>query len=114
MSRLTSFVIATAVTVFGLLQAPVAYAGTPEYVITIKNHRFEPAELKIPANTKVKLIIRNEDPTPEEFESYDFNREKIVSGNSEIKIFVGPLKANTYKFFGEFNIDTARGLLIVE
>jgi len=96
-----------------VVSAP-ASAGVPEYVIVIKNHRFEPAELKIPAGTKVKLIVRNEDPTPEEFESYDFNREKVVRGNSQIKVFVGPLKPGTYKFFGEFNASTAQGRLIVE
>lgn len=98
-----------------LLLAPLsALAKPPEYVIVIKDHLFHPAEIKIPAGTKVKLVIRNEDPTPEEFESYDFNREKIVGGNSQIKIFVGPLKPGRYEFFGEFNPGTAQGLLIVE
>lgn len=97
------------------LFAPVsAMAKPPEYVIVIKDHLFQPAEIKVPADTKVKLVIRNEDPTPEEFESYDFNREKIVSGNSQIIVFVGPLKPGRYEFFGEFNPGTAQGLLIVE
>lgn len=91
-----------------------ALAETQEFSITIKDHRFIPSTITIPANTKVKLIVRNEDPTPEEFESYDFNREKIVSGNSQISIYVGPLAAGRYKFFGEFNLDTAQGVLIVE
>ena len=97
------------------LLAPVsAAAKPPEHIIIIKDHLFHPAELKIPAGTKVKLVIRNEDPTPEEFESYDFNREKIVGGNSQIIVFVGPLKPGRYEFFGEFNPGTAQGLLIVE
>lgn len=97
------------------LLAPLgAMAKPPEYVIVIKDHLFHPAEVKIPAGTKVKLIIRNEDPTPEEFESYDFNREKIVGGNSQIIVFVGPLKPGRYEFFGEFNPKTAQGVLIVE
>ena len=91
-----------------------AMAEKPEFVIVIKDHLFQPDEVTIPAGTKVKLIIRNEDPTPEEFESYDFNREKIVGGNSKITIFVGPLKPGTYEFFGEFNPETAQGRLIVE
>ncbi len=91
-----------------------AGAATKEIRIIIKDHKFIPSELKISAGEKVRLIIVNEDPTPEEFESYDFNREKIVSGNSQIKIFVGPLKPGIYKFFGEFNMDTAQGRLIVE
>lgn len=95
-------------------QPLTALAETEEYIIIIKDHRFIPAQVTIPANTKVKLIIKNQDPTPEEFESWDFNREKIVAGNSEIKVFVGPLAAGEYKFFGEFNMSTAQGVLIVE
>jgi hypothetical protein len=115
MKRAMSFACALAVSIFsGSLLPTAASAETPEYTITIKDHRFTPAEVKIPAKTKVKLVVRNEDPTPEEFESYDFNREKIVGGNSTIKVYVGPLKPGTYKFFGEFNADTAQGVLVVE
>lgn len=96
----------------GLLLATPAFADTPEFRIVIRNHQFEPAELTIPANQKVKLLVENQDPTPEEFESYDFNREKIVPGRGKIVVFVGPLKPGKYEFFGEFNPKTARGWLI--
>src|SRR4030095_5168171 len=86
-----------------------ALADTPEFQIVIKDHRFTPAELTVPADTKIRLVVVNEDPTPEEFESYDFNREKIVPGHGRIVVFVGPLKAGKYEYFGEFNMATARG-----
>ena len=54
------------------------------------------------------------DPTPEEFESFDFNREKIIAGGSQAVIFVGPLKPGRYNFFGEFNMETAQGYLVVK
>jgi len=115
MSKIPAFLRFAPAALFVLFVPTIpVIAAIPEYTIVIKDHRFEPAELKVPAGTKVKLIIRNEDATPEEFESYDFNREKIVSGHSQIKVFVGPLKPGTYKFFGEFNIETAQGRLIVE
>lgn len=94
-------------------QTPL-HAETKSYDIVIKNHRFEPAEIKIPADTKVKLIVDNQDSTPEEFESHDFHREKIIPGGSKATILVGPLKPGTYSFFGEFNMKTAQGKLIVE
>lgn len=83
-------------------------------VITIKDHKFEPAEVKVPAGKKVKLLIENKDSTPEEFESHKLNREKIIAGNSKASIFVGPLKAGRYPFFGEFNEATAQGVIIAE
>lgn len=85
-----------------------------KYVITIKNHWFSPQELIIPANTKVKIVLDNQDPTPEEFESHDLNREKLVTGNNKAIIFIGPLKPGTYKYLGEFHEKTAQGTIVVE
>lgn len=90
-----------------------ALAAPPEFVLTIRNHRFEPAELVMPAATKVRLKVVNADATPEEFESHPLNREKIIPGKSSAVIFVGPLKPGRYPFFGEFNASTAQGVLIV-
>jgi len=95
-----------------LLAPPFSFAVKPTFTITIKDHQFSPKELVIPANEKVKLIIENQDPTAEEFESYDLNREKIVTGNGKITIFIGPLKPGEYKYFGEFHEDTAQGIII--
>ena len=89
-------------------------SAAPEFVIEIKNHLFFPAELTVPADTKVKLRIFNRDDTNEEFESYDLNREKVVMGNSQTVIFIGPLKPGTYEFFGEFYPKTAQGKIHVE
>ena len=90
-----------------------SFAAKPTFTITIKDHQFSPKELIIPANEKIKLIVENLDPTAEEFESYDLNREKIVTGNSKITLFIGPLKPGEYKYFGEFHEDTAQGIIIV-
>lgn len=97
-----------------LIATPALADEPPSFTLSIKNHKFEPSTLTVPADTKVKLLVKNLDATPEEFESHDFNREKIIPGNSEANIFVGPLKAGEYKFFGEFHEDTAQGKLIVK
>ena len=92
-----------------------AYAADAiEFKLVIKDHRFQPSELTVPAGEKIKLVVDNQDPTPEEFESYSLNREKIVPGTSKVIVMVGPLKAGRYEFFGEFNMDTAQGVLIAQ
>ncbi len=91
-----------------------AQAQTPVFEIEIREHLFYPSELKIPAGQKVKLIIHNRDATPEEFESYELNREKVIIGNTQGIVFIGPLKPGEYPFFGEFNPKTAQGKVIVE
>lgn len=99
---------------FALLSGvPKAFAAD-EYTLTIRDHRFIPETLEIPANKKVKINIVNEDSSPEEFESYELNREKIIQGNSKGAVFIGPLKPGTYPFFGEFNMDSAKGQIVAQ
>jgi len=92
--------------------APGLLADTPMIRIEIRDHLFYPAEVEVPANTKVKLLVINTDPTPEEFESYELNREKVILGNSKAIIFIGPLAPGDYPFFGEFNMSTAQGKVV--
>ncbi|WP_339616150.1 cupredoxin domain-containing protein [uncultured Gilvimarinus sp.] len=92
-----------------------ALAGKPpEFTLEIRDHLFLPSELVIPRDTKIKLIVINSDPTPEEFESYELNREKVIMGGSKGVVFIGPLEPGTYPFFGEFYPKTAQGLIRVE
>lgn len=97
-----------------LLCSAMASAQAPEYTLTLRDHRFEPAELVVPAATKLRLKVVNSDPTPEEFESHELNREKLIAGGATVTIFVGPLEPGRYPFFGEFNEATAQGVLVVE
>jgi hypothetical protein len=94
-------------------QAP-ARADDDSIVLTIKDHRFTPDVVEVPAGKKIKLLVRNEDPTPEEFESYELNREKVIPGGSQAVVIVGPLDPGTYEFFGEFNIETAQGKIVAK
>jgi len=98
---------------FFVLSAPL-HAAPAEFHITIKDHRFQPSELVIPAGQKVKLLIENQDPTPEEFESHPLNREKVIPGYSQGTIYIGPLQPGSYPFFGEFHPKTANGQIIAK
>ncbi len=84
------------------------------YALTIKDHKFDPAELKIAADKAATLVVKNLDATPEEFESKPLRIEKIVPPNSEATFQLRPLKPGRYKFFGEFHEDTAKGEVVVE
>lgn len=91
-----------------------ALAADADFTLVIKEHRFQPAELTVPANKKVKLLVENKDATPEEFESHELNREKVIPGNSSAVIFIGPLAPGRYPFFGEFNEKTAQGVIVAQ
>lgn len=96
-----------------LAVAVPAVAQELKPTLTLRNHQFVPAELTIPANTKVELIVRNEQPTPAEFESNSLHREKVVPAGGQISVFVGPLDPGRYEFFDDFNQAT-RGFLVAK
>lgn len=96
------------------LVAASAQAATPEITLVIRDHLFFPSMLEIPAGQKVRLVIDNQDATPEEFESYPLNREKVIPGNTKTVVFIGPLPPGEYPFFGEFYPKTAQGRVVVK
>ena len=89
-------------------------ADEPEFKLVIENHKFAPDRVEVPAGKKVKLVIENKDATPEEFESKQLNREKVIPGKSTGTVFIGPLKPGEYKFVGEFNEKTANGVIVAK
>lgn len=106
--------LAPALFAAALLAAPAAFAAIPSFSIVIKDHKFQPARIEVPAGQKFKLMIENQDATPEEFDSQALNREKLVVGNGQAKLYIGPLEAGTYKFVGEFHQDTALGRIVAK
>lgn len=90
------------------------FAKTKEFHLALENHVFTPSELIIPVNEKVRLIIHNKDSVAEEFDSFDLNREKVLFPGKKTTIFVGPLTVGQYEYFGEYNPNSARGIIIVE
>lgn len=111
--NLLAGLIKTLLAIMIMLSASFAQNEVLQVDLYIRNHHFEPAVITLPANTKIKLTIHNEDSTVEEFESHDLKREKIVPGKSQVNIMLAPLKVGEYKFFGEFNEETAQGKIVV-
>jgi len=101
----------------GLAAAGLSFAACAddvEMTLVIKDHQFAPAELKVPAGQRVKLVVHNQDKTPEEFESKSLKREKVIPAGAKVPVLVGPLKPGRYEFFGEYHEATARGVIVVE
>ena len=85
-----------------------------EYNLVIENHRWQPDKVVIPANAKVRFVIENRDDTPEEFDSRDLNREKVLMGKTKGQVYIGPLAPGRYKFQGEYHAATAQGVVIAK
>jgi hypothetical protein len=91
-----------------------AVAADDTFTVVIKEHRFDPDQLEVPAGKKFKLVVKNLDATPEEFESHDLKREKIIAGKGQATIIIGPLKPGAYKFVGEYHESTAQGQIVAK
>lgn len=115
MKILSAIVLASALfTTQALAEEATASSEPKEFTIIIKDHKFTPESLEVPAGEQVKLVIDNQDSTPEEFESHSMNSEKIIKGNSQGVVLVGPLAAGEYEYFGEFNADSAKGKIVAK
>jgi len=86
----------------------------PSYQLTIKGGHFIPETVEVAANTKFRLIIKNEGPGAEEFESIDLKKEKVLAAGASSFLIFQPLKPGSYAFFGEFHPDTAKGRLVAK
>jgi len=98
-----------------LVLAPAfARAEDTALTLTIREHVFNPTEIKVKANTRVQLMVINEDATPEEFDSSSLKVEKVIAGKSKGVVRIGPLKPGRYPFVGEYHESTAKGVVIAE
>jgi hypothetical protein len=80
-----------------------ARADDAALVLELKDHKFTPASPAVPANTRIKVTVKNLDPTPAEFESQDFDAEKVIPPNGQITVNIGPLDPGTYDFYDEYH-----------
>jgi plastocyanin len=96
------------------LWTALAHADDDTFTLTIKDHQFSPSTVEVPTGKKIKLVVKNLDATPEEFESDSLRREKVIPGGKEAVISIGPLKPGSYSFKGEFHAKTAQGTVVAK
>jgi hypothetical protein len=110
-----TLISALLVAILGAPAGGPALAQTPPvFTLTLSGNKFDKSELKVPANTRFVIVVKNEDTTVEEFESNELKVEKIVPAKGEIRVNVGPLKPGRYKYVGEFHEATANGFVVAE
>jgi plastocyanin len=112
---LASVAVVVAVGVGVVAPLPQVAQGQNEpYVLTFKDNKLEPAELQVPAGQDFKLVVKNADQTPEEFESGDLKIEKIIAGGGAAEFTIKGLEAGSYEVHGEFHEDTAKGHIVAK
>jgi ribosomal protein L22 len=82
--------------------------------VTLRDHKFRPAEIHVKANTPAQILLTNADPTAEEFDSDSLHVEKVVAGGAKGIVRLRPLGPGRYPFMGEYHSGTAQGVVIAE
>jgi heme/copper-type cytochrome/quinol oxidase subunit 2 len=94
--------------------ASAALAADAPIPVMLKAHRFEPAEIKVPANQPVILNVTNADNLAEEFDSTALKVEKVIAGGQSGIVRIHPLRPGRYEFMGEYHSATAQGVVIAQ
>lgn len=80
--------------------------------LTIKDQRFEPAEVHAPAGKPIVLTVKNEGSIAAEFESGVLHVEKVIPPGGVAVMHVRPVEPGRYNFFDDFHHAT-QGFLVV-
>jgi hypothetical protein len=98
-----------------LATVPVSAADPPaEFALILDQHRFNPAEIQVKANTPFILVITNKDKEDEEFEIAALRIDKVIPAGKTVSVKMPTLKPGTYEFIGEFHDKTAKGRILVK
>jgi heme/copper-type cytochrome/quinol oxidase subunit 2 len=90
---------------------PASGADPAVVSLTLKDHRFSPGTITVPAGRPIRIELANQDGALEEFDSDDLRVERDVTPHGRISFIVGPLKPGRYSFMGELHADTASGVV---
>ncbi len=100
--------------VFVFLFGVMSFADSKVIELKIKDHKFSIESIEVVENLVFEILVINEGPGPEEFESHELKIEKVIMPGKSAKLKIGPLKKGRYPFVGEFNPETAKGVIIVK
>ncbi len=86
----------------------------PTFKLLAREGKWFPELVEVPANTRFRLEITNQNAGPEEFESKELHKELVLApGVTRVLVFA-PMKPGAYPFFGEFHPQTAHGRIVVK
>jgi hypothetical protein len=101
---------------FAVVAAGRAWAedAEPTFQIVFKNGAIEPKRLEVPAGTRFRLEIRNEDDGPVEFESVELHKEKVLAAHAQTVMVIRTLDPGEYSFFDDFHPDAPPAVLVAK
>ena len=107
-------VMALCLSVLSLISLPAAAAEKFTVELEMNNGELTPPVLKVPAKTPIRIKITNTGTEPVEFESTQLRKEKVLAPGAQSSVVIQPLTPGEYKFFDEFHMNTAQGVIVAK
>ncbi|OGA60834.1 MAG: iron transporter [Betaproteobacteria bacterium RIFCSPLOWO2_12_FULL_65_14] len=85
-----------------VLAAAASAQDLPTFQIVMKDGRFTPERLEVPAGKRLKLVLKNEGRGPAEFENLSMRVEKVLAPGVTSFVVLHGLKPGEYRFVDEF------------
>lgn len=105
-------VLAGAIGGAGVACASAAHERVVVVVVTLKDHRFSPDVITVPAGQKVRIDITNRDGSADDFDSDALHVDRDLKPHERAVFEIGPLKPGHYPFKGELHAATAHGEVV--
>ena len=84
------------------------------YQITLKDHRFTPAEIHVPTGKPFLVVVTNANDAADEFEMLFPAVERPLQPGQQGKLRIRPLGPGRFPFFGESDPDNEQGVFVSE
>lgn len=98
-----------------LFVAGAAFAADlPTFRLEMKDGVLNPARIEVPAGKKIKIEVHNTGKSAVEFESVQLRKEKVLAPGAESFVVIAPLSPGEYKFFDDFHLNTAQGVIVAK
>jgi hypothetical protein len=82
---------------------PAVAQELPAFTVAVRDGRITPAQIDVPAERKIKLVIRNEGASACELENLDLRVEKVLAPGASSFVVIHSLKPGRYRFIDEFH-----------
>lgn len=78
-------------------------SSLPSFLVEVRDGRFTPGRIEIPARRRVRIELVNHGPGPLEFENDEMGIEKVLGAGGRSFVVLPPLQPGRHEISDEFN-----------
>ena len=116
MQRKTKLVAASLALAAGWFASAAAAqaADLPTFKLEMNDGKLNPTRIEVPAGQRIKIEVHNIGKGAAEFESIQLRKEKMLAPGASSFVVIAPMQPGEYKFFDDFHMATAQGVIVAK